>query len=659
MASVFQIKRYAKFSLGVLAAALLGGFLTHSISLVQHLERRTEDIRIAGFSQGLPQDSELAVVAINEETLQKFSYRSPVDREFLANLLKNIEKKGAKAIYLDVLIDQPTEPSKDKLLFDTIRAIKTPLVIGYTNSKDVLNKEQLEFLNQFVEPSQRGLVNLATDPFDGTVRWINRADDSKDSVSSVPYKVLASIDHSKDTNQITESNKNLETIAWRRSNKSNVSPFAIYPAHGVFYMPKEWFAGKVVLVGAILSITDRHRTPFAVFHDNSMGMMSGVEIFAHQISQLIHGVHIEETSQAQLVLVLLGFSLMGGLLGMWRKSMTLTILLTLGIVSGYWVIGLLGFEHGLPLYPLIAPTLGFLIALFLVEFLLGKEDRERRAFIQSAFSRYLAPSVVQQLVDHPDSLSIAGKKRTLSFIFTDIESFTTLSETIDPEILSNLLNEYLEGMCAQIQKHHGIVDKFIGDSVMAFFNAPMDQPDHADRALECALALDAFSQDFRVKVAVQGIKMGVTRIGIHSGDAVVGNFGSMSRMEFTALGDTVNAASRTEGVNKYFGTRICVTQETLSHVTRTKVKARPIGHVYLKGKNKPIDLFEPVTEVYAMSAAYAEYMNAFNVLDTGNDGAFVLFEQLKKNYPDDALISFHYKRLTLGKSDASIVMQDK
>jgi class 3 adenylate cyclase len=339
--------------------------------------------------------------------------------------------------------------------------------------------------------------------------------------------------------------------------------------------------------------------------------------------------------------------------------MSLTISLTSIVVVGYWSFAVVGFESGLPLLPLIGPTLGFFIAIFLVEFLLGKEDRERRAFIQSAFSRYLAPSVVQQLVDHPDSLSIAGKKRTLSFIFTDIESFTTLSETIEPEVLSNLLNEYLDGMCAQVQLHQGIVDKFIGDSVMAFFNAPMDQPDHADRALECALALDKFSQEFREKVALKGIKMGITRIGIHSGEAVVGNFGSMSRMEFTALGDTVNAASRTEGVNKYFGTRICVTQETLKYITRSEVRCRPIGHVFLKGKNNSIDLFEPVDKEFSQSDAFHEYINAYRYLDDEAKDALFHFEELHKKYPNDALVEFHLKRLAAGFNDASIVMKDK
>jgi len=653
------MSRYVKFAASVLLSACLGYLIPHSFSLLQHLERRTEDIRIAGFSRAQSQDKNIAIVAINEETLQKFPYRSPVDREFLSQLLKTLEEKEAKAIYLDVLLDQPTEPVKDQILFDTLRSLKTPIVVGYTNSKEVLNADQLNFINTFVSSEMRGTVNLATDPFDGTVRWIYGGDASKGQPLGVPYKVVKHVVTQDDSLLNSKSTTDLETIAWSRPEKIDESPFALYPAQAIAFMPKEWIAGKIVLVGAVLSITDRHRTPFAVFKEDSLGMMSGVEIFAHQISQLLNKKSVNEVSCYVQCIFILTLALLGGLLGAWRKSIALTVSVASFIIASYWVFVILGYEYGVPLLPLLGPSLSFLTALFLVEFLLGKEDRERRAFIQSAFSRYLAPSVVQQLVDHPDSLSIAGKKRTLSFIFTDIESFTTLSEKIPPDQLSNLLNQYLEGMCAQVQNYQGIVDKFIGDSVMAFFNAPMDQPDHADRALECALAIDKFSQEFRKELATQGIQMGVTRIGIHSGEAVVGNFGSMSRMEFTALGDTVNAASRTEGVNKYFGTRICVTQETLRHLTRSLIKTRPIGHVYLKGKNKPIDLFEPVSQEFSESSCFVEYLKAYQHLDAGEDLAASYFEELQKKYPDDSLVNFHLKRLNDGHRDASVVMEEK
>jgi class 3 adenylate cyclase/CHASE2 domain-containing sensor protein len=640
-------QRAAKLAIGIVIASLLGFGLSNYVSVVRHLEVRTQDIRLAGFAPTLPRDERIVVAAINEETLTRFPYRSPVDRMFLANLLKEIESKGAKAIYLDVLLDQPTEPQKDLLLYETIRRLKTPTVIGYTDSSEVLTAEQKKYMDDFVPANMRGKVNLATDPFDGTVRWL------LNEPQSVPNKVsdLLGVEHDK--------SEGLQSIAWRRSNDANEQSFAVYPSHAIPVLLEEWIRGKVVLVGAVLSITDRHRTPFAVFAEDRLGMMSGVEIFAHQLSQILDKRTVPELRVPAELTVTFLLALVGGLIGLIRLSMWLTLLLSFSAVIGYWILAMLGFESGLPMLPLIGPTVSLVTGLFLVDFLIGKEDRDRRKFIQSAFSRYLAPSVVEQLIEKPDGLSLTGNKRSLSFIFTDIEGFTTLSEKMQPEDLSNLLNEYLDGMCAQVQKFQGVVDKFIGDSVMCFFNAPIDQPDHADRAIACALALDKFSEEFRIKLAKQGIELGMTRIGVHSGEAVVGNFGSLARMDFTALGDTVNAASRTEGVNKYFGTRICVTENTIALQTTNAVAMRPIGHVVLKGKHKPVNLYEPVSSEFANSSLYAEYLKAYEYLDAGDLRAISFFNSLLLQHPDDPLIKFHAQRLAHGHTDATVVMGDK
>jgi class 3 adenylate cyclase len=326
---------------------------------------------------------------------------------------------------------------------------------------------------------------------------------------------------------------------------------------------------------------------------------------------------------------------------------------------GYWWVAFVGYGWGLPMLPLLAPTLAFALGLFAVDYVLGKEDRDKRKFIQAAFSRYLAPAVVQQLIDNPESLSVTGKNRQLSFIFTDIAGFTTLSEQIAPERLSELLNAYLEGMCDIIQSHQGVVDKFIGDSVMCFFNAPLDQPDHADRAIACALALDRFAENFRKDVKAQGLDLGATRIGIHSGPAVVGNFGSAARMDFTALGDTVNAASRTEGVNKYFGTRVCVTEATLALCTQDNVQVRPIGHIQLKGKHKAVTLFEPIGPEFAQSAMCQKYLDAYDLMDAADPAALAAFQNLVATYRDDPLAQFHLGRLSAGAIGASVSMGDK
>jgi class 3 adenylate cyclase len=234
-----------------------------------------------------------------------------------------------------------------------------------------------------------------------------------------------------------------------------------------------------------------------------------------------------------------------------------------------------------------------------------------------------------------------------------------LSEKIAPDFLSKILNDYLEGMCAEIDKFEGTIDKFIGDSVMCFFNAPVDQSDHADRAVNCALALDAFCEKFRERYRKEGIDIGVTRIGVHSGEAVVGNFGSSRKMEFTALGDTVNAASRTEGVNKYFGTRMCVTDDLVRNCLHLDVLLRPIGSIVLKGKVKSLVLYEPLPKTEASAGQLARYMSAYSKVEQGLASAKPERDALLADSPNDGLVKFHLDRIQRGLISADVHMEDK
>lgn len=647
------LKRIGNLCVAIGLAATLGFALTHFVSLFHHLEVRTQDIRETGFSARLPQDSHIVVVAINEESLSRFPYRSPVDREFLAKVLKTLEAKQAKAIYLDVLLDQPTEPAKDDALRATIQSLRTPLAVGYTHSPEVVTPDQLEYLKDFVPERHRALVNLATDPFDGTVRWLNEGETRADVPASVPFKMLSLL--GEETPKIDGRSQ----VAWRRAAAEGEQAFAIYPSHAIEHLPAEWFQGKLVMVGAVLSLTDRHRTPFASLQDEALGMMPGVVVLAHQTSMLLDDRRVNMPSVWQASGVVLLFSLLGAVLGWVRKSVVVTVLSGAVVLSAYWAMAFLQYDAIQWMLPLVAPSLAFVMAMFLSDVIMGKEERDRRKFVQGAFSRYLSPAVVQQLVDQPESLAIQGEKKVLSFIFTDIQGFTTLSEKMPPDVLSQILNEYLEGMCAEIDKFEGTIDKFIGDSVMCFFNAPVDQEDHADRAVNCALALDAFCEKFRQRYREQGIDMGVTRIGVHSGEAVVGNFGSSRKMEFTALGDTVNAASRTEGVNKYFGTRMCVTEEVVRNSRRLEVLLRPIGHIVLKGKHKPIVLYEPMPTDEGSAERLSRYMSAYNKLEQGQDAARQELEALLVDEPNDGLVKFHLDRMRRGLVSADVHMEDK
>ncbi len=285
------------------------------------------------------------------------------------------------------------------------------------------------------------------------------------------------------------------------------------------------------------------------------------------------------------------------------------------------------------------------------------EDITSEKRIKSAFSHYLAPAVIEQLLAEPDRLALGGEKRELTFLCTDIAGFTTLSERIEPGVLVRLLNEYFDRICDIVLHHGGTIDKIVGDALHVMFNAPTDQSDHAERAVQCALDLDVACQQFIAQQAGDGVALGDTRIGVNTGPAVVGNFGGTARFDYTAYGDSVNTASRLEGANKYLGTRICV-----SEASRAKCAAldfRPVGRLILKGKTEATEVFEPAQPGELPPSLRSDYERAYELLAAGDARARGAFESLAAHYPRDRLVAFHARRLAAGERGATIVMTGK
>ena len=592
------------------------------------------------------------VAAITEETLASFPYRSPVDRAFLAALLETLQAKGAKAVGLDILFDQPTEPEKDAQLAQTLRSMRSPVFVSYTVTPSVVNEDQLAYLNTFVPEPLRAAANLATDPFDGAVRWIFPGETEPGMPVSFARKAAEVFGVLTQPQPLA--------IAWRPRPDPDTLPFRVFPAHAAAVLPADWFAGKLVLVGAVVSITDRHRTPLAVVRDDDDGNMPGILVQAHSADQLITGRAAPEISFASMLGVGLLLSLIGVALGLAKRGILFSLVSGLVVVAVFWVGGLWGYAHGLGLIPLVAPTLALALSLWMMDALIGRAERRQRQFVQGAFSRYVSPAVVSQLVENPDALRITGTRQEASFIFTDIAGFTTLSEGLSSEALSEVLNSYLDGACAIVFSHGGTVDKFIGDAIMAIFNAPIAQADHAERAVRCALALDAYAEDFRKAKNAQGVPLGITRIGVHSGQATIGNFGSNARMDFTALGDTVNTAARTEGVNKYFGTRVCCTQEIVDRCPG--LAFLPIGDVVLKGKQNAVTLYSPVSDAQQASGYAKDYVAAYALLTNDKASQQEIqhqFSELLLHYPEEPLARFHVDRIAQGLVSTKIVMEDK
>jgi len=278
-----------------------------------------------------------------------------------------------------------------------------------------------------------------------------------------------------------------------------------------------------------------------------------------------------------------------------------------------------------------------------------REARRRQAEAERArasLSRYFSPQIASRLAAVGDSNGMEVHRREVAVIFTDITGFTSLVETAAPEVLGALLNEYVGGMTDVVFAHEGTVAKIIGDAVQILFNAPGDQPDYMARAINCALDIDIWAQAFRDRWKSQGVNFGATRIGVHVGPALVGNFGGSRFFDYTAYGDTINTAARLEAANKFLGTRICVSAAVAE--STENFKGRPVGDLVLRGRSEPLRAYEPLPAAVFEAPTTKEYSEAFAKLKADDVAAMPAFAALVGQHADDALAGFHLRRLLNG-----------
>lgn len=279
----------------------------------------------------------------------------------------------------------------------------------------------------------------------------------------------------------------------------------------------------------------------------------------------------------------------------------------------------------------------------------ARDDAERA---HAMLSRFFSPSVVEVLSQDADAMRPHGERRSATFLFTDLADFTVLVEGSESDLIVEILNEYLDNLTTTIFEHGGTVMKIVGDAVQAIFGAPIDSPDHARQAVDCARAIDAFSTGFQERLQKQGVKLGVTRIGINTGEAIIGNFGGERFFDYTAYGDAVNIAARLEQANKIIGTKICVSESVAESID--DFQGRPIGTLLLKGKSQVVRCYEPALTEDGTDSFEANYKAAFNLLEAGDPKARQAFAALVAQNADDALTLFHLGRLLAGKNTDEI-----
>jgi adenylate cyclase len=248
-----------------------------------------------------------------------------------------------------------------------------------------------------------------------------------------------------------------------------------------------------------------------------------------------------------------------------------------------------------------------------------KDEKAQAERAHATLSRYFSPNVVATLSQNPNCLTPGGERRVATFLFTDLADFTPLVESSESDLIVDLINAYLDGITEVVFTHGGTVMKIVGDAVHAIFGAPVEDPEHAARAVDCALAIDAFATRFSAEKNAAGIPLGITRIGVNSGPAIIGNFGGAHFFDYTAYGDVVNIAARLERANKTIGSRICVGESVVEQIP--DFCGRPVGTLLLKGKSQSLRCYEPLNEERARAPATAGYNAAFALLETGDPKA--------------------------------------
>lgn len=347
--------------------------------------------------------------------------------------------------------------------------------------------------------------------------------------------------------------------------------------------------GAVVLIGtSAAGLLDLQTTPLS-------RIIPGVEIHANIVDNLLAGDPLRHDILTEIgitiSLIMVGGILLSLLLarsGPLKGALGALGILLAAISGNYLLLFKNGNIVGLT-YPLLTIVLIWLLVTLANYFLVERQ----KLFVQGAFRHYLAPQVVEQLLQNPTQLSLTGQEKVLTVMFSDIRNFTSISEQMDSVALADFMNRYLTEMSQLITDGRGMIDKFIGDAIMAIWGAPLDDDEHALQAVKSALYMQEKTTELKEKWVFEGLPEINIGIGLNSGPMRVGNFGSEQLFDYTVIGDQVNLASRLEGLNKVYGTGILISAQTRDQL-KGQILCRPIDLVRVKGKQQPVEIFEPL-----------------------------------------------------------------
>lgn len=617
---------------------------------------------------------DIVIVGIGEDSLNEengLGRWDQWDRLFYKRVVENLEDKGAAVIGFDILFAEKSKGISEKSLKSIFKATEameekleayldeshpSDLAFGetvgrYDNiffiNKGRFNRNNLIRVSAVTEPigvikeNAKTAWNIVFSDEDDLVRRIHPEFYNEETQAWEKSFSLAIAEAYKGQKIKQGSDPNAPFLINYQAPPYRFKEIPFLQAYNGF-ITEEDIKGKIVLIGATAErLKDSFPTP-----TSSDIYMPGVEIHANAIQTLLEGKFLREQSTvSQIATMALLTALLVALV------MVLGILPGLGAATLTIALYLLAakpvFDRGLILnlvYPTIALFFAYL-ATTLYKYLVETREKSR---LGGAFAKYVNKDLVQKILDDPDALKLGGAKRTITAFFSDIANFTHFSENASPEGVVEQLNEYFDVMVGIIFKNKGTVNKFEGDAIMAFWGAPLDQPDHAVLAAQSALECRAALKTLHARWQQEGKPLLDFRIGLSSGEAIAGNMGSRDRLEYTVMGDIVNLGSRLEAANKVYGTHIMLSGETQA-LLGDAFELRTLDRLRVKGKDQPVDVYELITPAGRLTDAQKQVIATFHEAmeyyrNAKFDDAIARFNQVAIVWPQDGPTQTYLKR---------------
>lgn len=584
----------------------------------------------------------ITIVGIDEASFAQLNQRWPWPRSLHGQVVDRLHEAGAAVIAFDLIFAEASAPNEDAAFAEAIARAGNVVMSADHAYQETANLRQwirVEPLPAFKQAGATpGLATVTLDS-DTVVRQIPQ------SADVFWRRTIEALIRARPG--ILEMPQPPADALIRYLGPSHTFPYVSYHQvlNGDASIPADFFRDQIVLIGrdvraspdAGAAQADMFATPFL---GTSRLLTPGVEIHATIIENMLSSQAIVRAGNGH-VLLLTGVALLLAWPALMRWH---------PVWSGVWMATLVALTAGLALWLFTAHNLWLPIASALVAIALAYLgnglasfilERRRGQQIKGAFAKYVSAQVVEQMVAHPELLRLGGERRELTLLFSDLAGFTSISEKLAPDAVARLINAYLTAMTRVILAEGGTVDKFIGDAVMAFWGAPLDDPQHALHGVRAAIAMQRAMNDLQPYFAEFNVGHVGLRIGVNSGPATVGNMGSEERFDYTALGDTVNLASRLEGINKMYGTPILISGAT-AELLGGAIALRPVDRVRVKGKDKAVEILTPCEDA-ELSRLSAEALERYRAQDW--EGARAAWQRVLEHTPGDPVTGVFLDRI--------------